>query len=417
MINFLYIFTEKSNSVAHLVENEIPLSITSTTLQSLTVAGMGLSSGVNETTQVTSILDDIDNNNIDNNNINNSYNNLFRDSSNLKHLQNDDIEMDDDIMIINNNVNTTDSCKIENVYSNIPSSISAVSGFGLNEIVDHSNQQQPHLQPQTQLSPQQTITPKILSNDPNAHVYSNIKTTATVTTPPLVTTNPIIAAVIASVPETAKANLSTLTTKSNNSIISDTTSSIFLTNDLDLDDPVLSSSFNQPKPSISVNNNNTKPKTNSKVKKSLTTNNPMNNLLDNNISTSRIASNNNDDNNKILLLNAKNDFNEISSSSSTTGTTQISTIDIGSVVVVQPQQHHNSNKLNKVHSTHSQQQQQVDDNLKSNNSNSFINSNRMRLLQDTTMIDTALDLDSLDGSSLGNSNNNSQSCLVKTAIV
>ncbi|XP_017863859.1 PREDICTED: uncharacterized protein LOC108614310 [Drosophila arizonae] len=37
---------------------------------------------------------------------------------------------------------------------------------------------------------------------------------------------------------------------------------------------------------------------------------------------------------------------------------------------------------------------------------------RLRMLHDTTMIDTALDLDSLDGSSMGN---NSQSCLVKTA--
>ncbi|EDW72818.2 uncharacterized protein Dwil_GK16977, isoform C [Drosophila willistoni] len=37
---------------------------------------------------------------------------------------------------------------------------------------------------------------------------------------------------------------------------------------------------------------------------------------------------------------------------------------------------------------------------------------RLRILHDTTMIDTALDLDSLDGSSMGNS---SQSCLVKTA--
>lgn len=37
---------------------------------------------------------------------------------------------------------------------------------------------------------------------------------------------------------------------------------------------------------------------------------------------------------------------------------------------------------------------------------------RLRMLHDTTMIDTALDLDSLDGSSMGNS---SQSCLVKTA--
>ncbi|XP_034483585.1 palmitoyltransferase app isoform X2 [Drosophila innubila] len=36
---------------------------------------------------------------------------------------------------------------------------------------------------------------------------------------------------------------------------------------------------------------------------------------------------------------------------------------------------------------------------------------RLRMLHDTTMIDTALDLDSLDGSSMGN---NSQSCLVKT---
>ncbi|KAH8270058.1 hypothetical protein KR018_003359 [Drosophila ironensis] len=37
---------------------------------------------------------------------------------------------------------------------------------------------------------------------------------------------------------------------------------------------------------------------------------------------------------------------------------------------------------------------------------------RLRMLHDTTMIDTALDLDSLDGSSMGN---NSQSCLVKAA--
>lgn len=46
--------------------------------------------------------------------------------------------------------------------------------------------------------------------------------------------------------------------------------------------------------------------------------------------------------------------------------------------------------------------------------NAFCSPSRMRLLHDTTMIDTALDLDSLDGSSLGN---NSQACLVKTAIV
>lgn len=51
----------------------------------------------------------------------------------------------------------------------------------------------------------------------------------------------------------------------------------------------------------------------------------------------------------------------------------------------------------------------------SNASNSFCSPSRMRLLHDTTMIDTALDLDSLDdGSSVGN---NSQACLVKTAIV
>lgn len=48
----------------------------------------------------------------------------------------------------------------------------------------------------------------------------------------------------------------------------------------------------------------------------------------------------------------------------------------------------------------------------SNASNSFCSPSRMRLLHDTTMIDTALDLDSLDDGS-----NNSQVCLVKTAIV
>lgn len=48
------------------------------------------------------------------------------------------------------------------------------------------------------------------------------------------------------------------------------------------------------------------------------------------------------------------------------------------------------------------------------NQSDVITPSRMRLLHDTTMIDTALDLDSLDGSSIGN---NSQACLVKTAIV
>lgn len=64
----------------------------------------------------------------------------------------------------------------------------------------------------------------------------------------------------------------------------------------------------------------------------------------------------------------------------------------------------------------------ISSNSISNNTNSSSNgtsggfitsSNRLRLLQESTMIDTALDLDSLDGS-IGN---NSQSCLVKTAIV
>lgn len=43
--------------------------------------------------------------------------------------------------------------------------------------------------------------------------------------------------------------------------------------------------------------------------------------------------------------------------------------------------------------------------------NTYSSPRRMRLIHDTTMIDTALDLDSLDGSSIGNY---SQGCLVKT---
>lgn len=52
--------------------------------------------------------------------------------------------------------------------------------------------------------------------------------------------------------------------------------------------------------------------------------------------------------------------------------------------------------------------------VSASSTNAFCSPSRMRLLHDTTMIDTALDLDSLDGSSLGN---NSQACLVKTALV
>lgn len=47
-------------------------------------------------------------------------------------------------------------------------------------------------------------------------------------------------------------------------------------------------------------------------------------------------------------------------------------------------------------------------------SSSYLSSNGLQRFRDTTMIDTALDLDSLDGSSIGN---NSQSCLMKTAKV
>lgn len=55
--------------------------------------------------------------------------------------------------------------------------------------------------------------------------------------------------------------------------------------------------------------------------------------------------------------------------------------------------------------------------INTSSNNSYISPNKIKhykILQDTTMIDTALDLDSLDGSSIGN---NSQACLVKTAIV
>lgn len=45
--------------------------------------------------------------------------------------------------------------------------------------------------------------------------------------------------------------------------------------------------------------------------------------------------------------------------------------------------------------------------------NSLFSVSRLRLLQDTTMIESALDLDSLDGSSLGT---NSQAGLMKVEV-
>ncbi len=250
------------------------------------------------------------------NNLSGSYNNLFRENSNLSNLSS----------ILNKNASNDDSrmqiCYIdeqqppkmtENVYSNIPSAS--------------------------------------VPSNPEHHVYSNIDEEKIIT-------------------KKSKMKPKHLPSYSK----PDDPIPSFMTNDLDLDDPLQCSFIKEgdndpPSPPIIIPNSDTK-----------------HSIYNTSVECP-----------KIILPSI--------SSSSSTANTQITSIELKSVLNVFNANQGENEKLNSNATSSSPV----------NNATASLSSSRLRLLQDTTMIDTALDLDSLDGS-IGN---NSQSCLVsnKTAIV
>lgn len=263
------------------------------------------------------------------NNLSGSYNNLFRENSNLSNLSS----------ILNKNAINDDSrmqiCYIdeqqpkmtENVYSNIPN----------------------------------TSIPN--NSTPEHHVYSNIDEEKIITKKTKIKPK----------------NLPSFPPDGN-------TIPTFMSNDLDLDDP-LQCSF------IKDGDN-------------LPPSPPLPPIIPNSDTIPKQSIYNTSECPKIILPS-------ISSSSSTTNT-QITSIELKSVLNVFNANQGESDKQTPNASSNSLMSLQSSSPV--NNPSSTLSSSRLRLLQDTTMIDTALDLDSLDGSSIGN---NSQSCLVsnKTAIV
>lgn len=238
-----------------------------------------------------------------------SYNNLFCDK-----FDNEDDD-DDDHNRNDNDSNKIKNCQSENVYSNIPPTIK-----NLNEI----------------------------TLDPSLHVYSNV------------TGEPIVKTI-------SKNNINFNQTSNDDPNDTILTTSTFINDELDLDDPVIvTGAFGNSKHMTNSNNH------------TIDVKDKKNNLPS--LVNSKIKNNSNK---KII-----------------TAIIEMESV-IPNVTIIDP-----NNSISSCAGIN---------NTSSNNS--YISPNKIKqykILQDTTMIDTALDLDSLDGSSIGN---NSQACLVKTAIV
>lgn len=310
---------DKSTSVSHLVENELPLaSATSPSSSTIDKRALRASQSSMSDLQIHSMTDMSPDDELamsgsganikSNNTVNGSYNNLlFREnSSNLSSAINDvDVqrrksgnygEMAPSASAILNDKMT------ENVYSNIPNSVP---------------------------TPTSPPIPNLLKAGATDHVYSNIDETIS------------------------------------RGKVGGGSGGGYMSDSLDLDDPLLSSSFIKKKEK------------------------PNNNNQHNNIYNTTAVVTSHNDTNKVLP--------SISSSSSTAGT-QITSIELKNVLNVALQKAQVTPKTDAIKTAQG-------------SSVAVHTANRQE-----TMIDTALDLDSLDGSSIGN---NSQSCLVssKTAIV
>uniref|UniRef100_A0A9I3FHA3 Palmitoyltransferase n=1 Tax=Anopheles epiroticus TaxID=199890 RepID=A0A9I3FHA3_9DIPT len=412
---------DKSNSVAHLVENEAPLSTTGN-VSILSGGATGGPGGPEDTTTTTVLLDE-DGMELEtratggggtaglsddaSNQLTGSYTNLFRDSNgpsggqtgkpNYHHSsmmmmsECDKIQSADEIINVSELMMVCSVSGHENVYSNVPPAQISPSGSAVGLLspkrasVGSSN-----------VSGVDVSTSIVGTSGGYQHVYSNV-------TSPCGPTVELSAGLPTGtvgqhqqqqqLHQVLGNGVPSHSTLHHHLALDDPTqllSSTFISNDLDLDDPVMSSSFATATNNKSSANSVTKmlhhpPAVNNggtvvvaqqpqhlKQPQTMITTIEMKNViktLDPNVIIQQTANS--------------------SSSGTITSPTTSSTANV-----------HEANGGTAV--THA-------------DTPMFISpsASRMRLLQESTMIDTALDLDSLDGS-IGN---HSQSCLVKTAIV
>lgn len=368
---------EKSNSIAHLVENEAPLSNT------------GNISAIEDTTATTIVMMD-DDTIVELEppkivNLSGSYNNLFRESlsgGKLGPSDGDKMQNADEIINASDLMMVSSVSGHENVYSNIP------SGSGNGALGS------PKRTGMSSAGARNSDSGK--SIDPNLHVYSNIGSGSHTSNGNLVGQRHSASSGsnFHHLPNSNSVNNNFSPVVDDQSLLN----SSFITNDLDLDDPVMTSAF------ASKTTANTMPPSGG-------------NLIDS--GPSAMVTTTSSSHLPLPPLKSSQPITAIEMKN------VIKTLDPS--VIIQAT-NGNNGAINSSVSNHSSHNSSNNNNINSNsnnnnntNSNSngtassgFItSSNRLRLLQESTMIDTALDLDSLDGS-IGN---NSQSCLVKTAIV
>ncbi|XP_058054777.1 palmitoyltransferase app isoform X2 [Anopheles bellator] len=397
----------KSNSVAHLVENEAPLSTT------------GNVSAIEDTTTTTILLDEdgielepttltdgphIGSPDDGSNQLTGSYTNLFRDSSlgvpgggpgpvtshsasklhygSLLMNDCDKIQSADEIINVSELMMVCSVSGHENVYSNIPPAQVSPSGSAVGLLSPKRTSQGSSNLSGVELSVGNGGT----HQHHHQHVYSNVSGAAGIGASVVLDFQPPASSLVGASSHQLTSGTQHLPKHSSSgnhpSIEQPLTdpalllSSSFIGNDLDLDDPVLSSAFATPKAAPSSGKTQPSERASHAPLQALKTSQPITTIEMKNVIKML-------DPNAIIQQSA-NGMGIVPTSSATTSTTaQNATI--------------NSN---------------VND---GDGSPRFISpsASRMRLLQESTMIDTALDLDSLDGS-IGN---HSQSCLVKTAIV
>ncbi|XP_053672369.1 palmitoyltransferase app isoform X2 [Anopheles nili] len=391
---------DKSNSVAHLVENEVPLS---------TTGNVSMLTGVEDTTTTTVLLDEdgmeLETRTIgappdsSDNRLTGSYTNLFRDSiangtnatniskgnyhSSMMMSECDKIQSADEIINVSELMMVCSVSGHENVYSNVPPAQISPSGSAVGL-----------------LSPKRAsfgssnmsaadVSSPISGSSGLQHVYSNVSgsggAVSELSSPPVPIGPPL----------QQHQQLHHHQGLGNNGPHhqqhhglddpSQLLSSSFICNDLDLDDPVLSSSFAAPKSLGSAGKLSSGSSTVHGAVSQQQHVKPPQPI----ISTVEMK-------NVIKTLDPNVIIQQSSNGSGTVPIAASATSSIGANPVS------SNGSTSTAHHANG-------------GSPMFISpsASRMRLLQESTMIDTALDLDSLDGS-IGN---HSQSCLVKTAIV
>ncbi|XP_061498735.1 palmitoyltransferase app isoform X2 [Anopheles gambiae] len=438
---------DKSNSVAHLVENEAPLSTTG----NVSILSGGAGGGLEDTTTTTVLLDEdgmeletrgmgggpsMDDSS---NQLTGSYTNLFRDSmsngvangpsgggqpgkpnnsyhhhSSMMMSECDKIQSADEIINVSELMMVCSVSGHENVYSNVPPAQISPSGSAVGLLASPKRASVGS----SNVSGVVDVSSSTVGPGGYQHVYSNVTSPC----------GPAAAEQLPTGVSTGTGGISGSQQQQQHihpalgngkhhqqqqhhhhphhphhqlalDDPSQLLSSTFISNDLDLDDPVLSSSFATATKSTA----NTMTKLHPPPAPSSAAGGPMVAAQQQHLKQPQAMITTIEMKNVIKTLDPNVIIQQQASSNGSSGATaavssSANVIDSNGGIASM----HNNTTTTNNNNSHTE-------------SPMFISpsASRMRLLQESTMIDTALDLDSLDGS-IGN---HSQSCLVKTAIV